>query len=424
MANILFVTSKYLPHPSANGICVEQIIKQLQREGHSISCICVREKGQLEFEMYQGVEIFRVEKTFFARQLDKNRENVKEIFMMQILTIFRRIRSFLLLPIFPNTEPLRARRIYKIIESIINEKPIHCIIGVFRPFEGVDVALKIKKKHPKIICGGYYLDIMKGATISKLMPQSLYSILCDRREIKIFNGLDFVLMAEAGRKIYESTYFRQVRKKIHYINFPLFRNIREEINQLIKYDKEYYNIVYAGYLDINYRNPAFFLGMISFLCTKGYKIKIHIYGSNNCNDIISDYCHKYPRSFCYHGTVDSDEAKCAILSSDAVLNISNKTDNIVPSKIFELFSSCKPIINVVTNPNDVSLQYFELYPCVCFIEEYKKNVEIEANKLIDFMAKTKKCAIPYDEINHLYYNSTPAATTNIINKYINMKSKV
>jgi hypothetical protein len=424
MANIIFITSKYMPSPDANGICVAQIIKQLQREGHHLICICTQEGTQRKYEVCEGVEIYRVEKPFYANQLEKQRYSIKKNLYMQVLTFLRRIRSFILLPIFPNTEPCRARKIYRLVESIIKEKPIHCVIGVFRPFEGVAVALKIKKIYPDIICGGYYLDIMKGATISKLFPQRMYFKLCDKRELKIYNSLDFVLMAEAGKKIYKFPYFKKVEKKIRYINFPVFRDIGEETHQKIAFDEEYYNIVYAGYLDINYRNPAFFFNVIKIVCTKGYKIRLHLYGKNNCNDLINHYCRDNPDIFHYYGTVDSNKAKSAILSADAVLNISNKTDNIVPSKVFELCSSCKPIINVVTNPNDASLQYFALYPSVCFINEYNENTEKEAKKLISFLADNKNCDICFDEIEPLYYSSTPIATTSIINEYLNKESNI
>lgn len=423
MSNIIFITSKYWPSPDANGICVQQIVKQLKSEGHQIICICVKEDGQLKHDFFEGIEIFRVKKTLYATMIEKEKETGKKSIAMILLTLLRRILSLAFLPIFPNTEPYRTRKIYRAVELIVQQKSIDCVIGVFRPFEGVAVAQKIRRKYPKIICGGYYLDIMKGANIPKIFPKKMYSKLCDVRELKIFNSLDFILMAEAGKIIYEKPYFKSVKEKINYINFPVFRNIGNEIHQRIEYDKKYYNIVYAGYLDRTYRNPTFIFKVIQNLNKKGCKIKLHLYGRNNCIDIINEYIQNNPDNFCYYGTVDSDKAKEAILSADAVLNISNKTNSIVPSKVFELFSSCKPIINVVTNPCDVSLDYFNYYPTVSIIEEYKGDIEMEMKKLWDFLYLSKNCTISYDEIESLYYSSTPTATINIINKCIHDKRK-
>ena len=107
-----------------------------------------------------------------------------------------------------------------------------------------------------------------------------------------------------------------------------------------------------------------------------------------------------------------------------MLNISNKTDNIVPSKIFELCSTCKPIINVVTNANDVSSRYFTLYPKVCFINEYNNNIEMEAKKLMLFLSNNKNDDICYAEIEPLYYNSTPMATTSITKEFLNKECSI
>lgn len=424
MANIILVTSKFLPSADANGVCVSQIIKQLQKDGHKVICICSRESDELKYEIFEGIEIYRVDNPFYATKIEKNRASGKNNVFMIILTIIRRIRSLIMIPKFPNTEPFRTKKVYRIVESILRKKTIHCIIGVFRPFEGVAVAQRIKRKYPDIICGGYYLDIMKGATIPKIFPKRMYSKMCDKRELKIFDSLDFILMAEAGKKIYEMPYFENVKGKINYVNFPVFKNIGKEVHQTIEYDKGYYNIVYAGYLDRNYRNPDFIFKVIQSFCKKDFKIKIHLYGRSNCIDIINKYCVSNPQNFQYYGTVDRDKAKDAILSADAVLNISNTTDNIVPSKVFELCSSCKPIINVVTNPDDVSLEYFRNYPSVCFIEEYKGNIETEAEKLLNFLNQSKECHISYDEIEPFYYSSTPIATTSIINNYLYRESDI
>ena len=423
MASLIFITSSYLPSPDANGACVSQVIAQLRKEGHRIICICSKNDDQMAYEVSEGVEIYRVKKTLYALLLERTRENGGKTISLKILTLLRRIRSLMLLPVFPNTEPRRAGEIYRLVESIAGKRAIDCVIGAFRPFEGVSAAIRIKKKHPGIVCGGYYLDIMKGSAVSGLLPQKMYSRLCDKRELKIFGRLDFVLMAEAGPPIYGTPFFKAVEAKIRYINFPLLRNISEEAHRTAVYDKEYLNIVYAGYLDSAYRNPSFIFKVIETLCRRGCKIRIHLYGRSDCGEIIDKYCRRNPDNFRYYGQVDGAAARGAILSADAVLNISNRTENIVPSKVFELFSSCKPIINVITNPDDPCLGYFSRYPCVCTLDGHKENIEAEAGKLMEFLYNGNSATVSYEEIEPLYYSSTPAATTGIINEYLLKESR-
>lgn len=418
MARIVFITSRYLPSPDANGICVHQIIEQLKSEGHKIICICSQEEGQTKIEQIGDVEIIRVKRSYFAYLLDKSRDKGNKNMFVLFLLLIRRVRLFLSIPIFPNIEPARSRKILKLVESKVKENSIDCIIGVFRPFEGVNVAQKIKKTYPEIVCGAYYLDLLKGATIPKIFPVSLYNVLCDKSELKAFKNLDFVMMAESGKKIYSTPYFDRVLGKIHYINFPLFRDISNESYSNITYDEEYFNIVYAGYLDSGYRNPRYIFEVIKNLIEDGIKVKMHIYGRNNCMNIINEFCQEHPNHFYYYGAVESDKAKGAILAADAVLNVSNKNDSIVPSKIFEIFSSCRPIISVISNPNDPSLTYLNQYPCSHIVNEYDGKVKNDEVKLLSFIGKSKSSNITFKEIEPLFFSSTPVATTKIIEKYL------
>ena len=52
------------------------------------------------------------------------------------------------------------------------------------------------------------------------------------------------------------------------------------------------------------------------------------------------------------------------------------------------------------------------------------DTEKEAKKLISFLADNKNCDICFDEIEPLYYSSTPKATTSIINEYLNKDNGV
>ena len=418
MAKLAFITSRYLPMPDANGICVQQIVNQLKNEGHEIIVICSQEEGQLKIEQIDGVRIIRVKNSWFANLLERNKNNSRKKILMISVMIIRRIRLLLSGFIFPNVDPLRSKRIYNIVKSEINGGSIDCIIGVFRPFEGISVAQKIKKEYPEIICGAYYLDVLRGATISKTFPVEIYNKLCDSKEVRIFRKLDFVLMAESSKLIYNLPYFNSVREKINYINFPLFSNKLAEPYLKQDYDCEYYNLVYAGYLDYRYRNPRFIFELIKNIIKSGLKVRLHIYGRNNCLNMINEFCLLYPNNFYYYGEVDRNKAKGALLSADAVLNISNVNKNIVPSKIFEIFSFCKPIISVISNPNDSSLEYLKKYPCSHLVNEYNGELKKETIKLIDFIINSKNIVVNYEDINHLFFSSKPVATTRIINEYL------
>ena len=61
---ILFITSRFLPYPSANGICVQNLAKELQKEGHTIYCISA---GDTDREYVQeDIRIYSIRESIYS----------------------------------------------------------------------------------------------------------------------------------------------------------------------------------------------------------------------------------------------------------------------------------------------------------------------------------------------------------------------
>jgi len=419
MANILFITSSNYHNPDACGVCVQKIMNELKNDGHNLHCICAYDDDDPFFETVEDVKVYKIKRNYYMRKKSQYDKTGKNKLFIKILILLRRIRTLFILPMFPDVEPQRSRKIFRFSKKVLRENNIDCVIGIFRPFDDISAVLKIKKHYPDIICGGYYLDILKGGVVPKPFPKKIYDKLCETKEFKIFNKLDFVLMAENGKELYDIEKFKDISHKIFYVNFPVFKK-NECINEnLIKYDNEYFNIVYAGYLYRSLRNPYYFFKLLENLIKNGQKIKMHIYGNSDCADIIDEFCSSYPDSFVKYGSVKPDVVAQAISASDAVLNILNTISVSVPSKVFELCSSCKPIITVINDANDRSVEYLNNYPNVCFINEYEHKEDADIEKLMSFVMSDCKKEVIYEEIEPLFYSSTPKATTNIINRFLN-----
>lgn len=420
MSKILFITSKYLPYPDANGINTSCIINELFKNGDEIFCICSREKKQPIFERINNINVYRVKESFYSKLLAKYKmspNNLLVKIVFSVCTLIRRIKGLILIPLFPDIAPFRSLVIYNLVKQIHKKHKLDCVIGVFRPFEGVKVAIKMKKKFPEIACGGYYLDLIGGAVIPPYVPRKLYNTICMNAERKTFDALDFVMMAKGGKKIYLNESYREFQDKIYYIDFPLFRDIYSETVKKIDYDKNKVNIVYAGTLDTHYRNPEYFLKVLEKVYEKKDNIVLYLCGTNNCAQIIDEYKIKYPDMIFNYGRVDIETAKAAILSADILLNICNKTDNIVPSKIFELFSTGKPIINVINNREDISLDYFKKYPLTFNIYEWCAQDDI-SDALIDFIENAGNMGIDRKKLYECFKENTPAPAIKIIKKHI------
>ena len=113
----------------------------------------------------------------------------------------------------------------------------------------------------------------------------------------------------------------------------------------------------------------------------------------------------------YHGMIDPSEVMDILQKSDILLNISNKVSyNAVPSKIFQLFSTKKPIINIIRHREDYAKRYFEKYPSVFFIEEYLNDAD--SMKMAKYIDNSYGKAVEISD--SLYESSTPRYISDLI----------
>lgn len=418
MSRILVLTSYYLPEPSANGINTEYIIEELKKRGHQVTCISVARDGENKFDVINGVPIYRIEDTVYGRQLDvyRNRKmNFLEKGLFYVLKYARIVKSIFIFFKFPDVELSQSKKRYRLALKLHQKNNFDCILGVFRPFSGIAATILMKKKYPSLLCGAYYLDLISGATKPPLIPRKFYKVLCNRGELAAFSKLDFILMAKGGRNTYTKQKFNSVNKKIRYIDFPLFAETIIKHN--VKYEESKINLVYTGTLNRYYRNPEYLLKIFNIVSEKLSNIALHIYGKGDCKDIIEEY--KIIGSFeiVEYGMVSHDIAKAAMYHSDYIINISNSSPNMVPSKIFEMFSTGKPIINVVSNKNDIAIGYFNRYPAVINILEWESDYK-QVQCLIEFLKTQHKKKFSIDSIKEIFIENTPAYTVNLFEDII------
>ena len=154
---------------------------------------------------------------------------------------------------------------------------------------------------------------------------------------------------------------------------------------------------------------------------KNKKIILKIYGGGDCFDIIQNFVCPDNMTIMNCGLVPKGIVEDEMKRADFLINITNDLKTLVPSKIFELFSKCKPIINVISNKDDGSMQYFEKYP-ICFNASWEKELP---KKIIcefnDFICKNVNSVIDYEKVKTIYKaNTIENVVTNLL-YYISVK---
>lgn len=405
MAHIAFLMGSFFPENDANVNCANNLMRKLMSEGHQITCVCGTVKEN-RTDIIDGIKVKRVHHVSYERKYER-----KGTIQKKVGKFFHFIYSIFVLLSFPDTEPFFSNKLYKELEKVNNDNELDYVIGVFRPFSTISAMIKFKKRHMQIKCAGYYLDILKGAVKPFGIPKSMYYSMCDNKESKAFRKIDVVFMPMNGIRYYENN---DLYSGVHmeYVNFPtLILNSKSP--------KKYYNrvkkIIYAGYMDKDYRNPEeLFNIIINVVQQTNIPLEFHLYGRSNLDEKLYEYAQKYPELIFYHGNVSKSTIEEEISKADFLVNIGNKIEGIVPSKIFELFASKKPIIHYSSAELDSSLEYFEKYPDVCILYE-KDTVSDNVENMSKFILGEHK-EISDEYLLDCYYSATPDAVTHIINE--------
>lgn len=406
MSHIVFVLNSFFPETDANTICAYNVMNLLLSYGFEVSCVCGTAARIIESkEKIRGVNVYRVFNN------DKNNYRVNSTGFKKIaLNILHFLKSVAVLLAFPNVNPKFTKRIFKRLIEIDNIKHIDCLVGVFRPYSSIMAITKFKKCHNDVKIIGYYLDILKFAKTPKGITKRFYYRLCDDKESIIFKRLDVAIVAENGKQCYEKNK-KFLNLNIQYVNFPTMI-IKEKSNVNMKTHCN--KIVYAGYLDKQYRNPESFMKIIINLSRYIDNLQFHIYGYTDMDYVIKKYESNYPELFFYHGKVEKDIVDNAYSEAIALLSIGNNVKDVVPSKIFELFGTKKRIIHISPGENDASLKYFALYPNSLIIEN--DDTYSNVNKIYDFLVR-EEAKISNDDLLNNFYSSTPNAVADIIKQY-------
>lgn len=405
MANFVFLTSRFFPKADASGICVYNVAQELIKQGHQVACIVEGEKN--ETYIYDNIKIYAVRQTRMGLLIQKATETrkKKDIILVKIYGFLRKCWQGAFFFRFPNVSPSRAQKEYKILKRMHAEFPIDCIVACFRPFDGMVAMLHFSQKVPEVKTVACFWDFLqaKNPFGKKLHP--LFSKLCYRAEKKIFSSSNRILLPKSGKEMYLSNKFDFTKEKIRFFDFPVFldteQNAVQRKNQLAR--KQVYCI---GSIDGKNRSSAYFLKLIENLI-ETLKVDVHFVGTFVEMEIYNLY-KEVPWIF-FHGNISPDDAMSLMEQADFLVNFGNKeTYGMIPSKIFQYFSTCNPIINIVANEKDAALPYFKKYAATCNLFEYEADIERDCEKLRNFMLEENRILPSHEEVGETFRESKPS----------------
>lgn len=128
------------------------------------------------------------------------------------------------------------------------------------------------------------------------------------------------------------------------------------------------DLVFVGTLYRNLRSPRYLLECFRVLSERFQdgRFRLHFYGAvNDCQDILAEYADHPHIIVVVHGLVDRAIVLHAMANADVLVNIGNHSASQLGSKVIEYMAMGRPILNVISIADDISLAVLSSYPS-CF----------------------------------------------------------
>ncbi len=252
--------------------------------------------------------------------------------------------------------------------KLVKDSQIDAVVTVALPFTAHIVGLALKKEFPQL---RWLCDMSDPFSYLEPSPpnnQVLYGRLNHFIEKLVFEQTDCMAVNCGVIAKHYSQMYPQCRAKIvevPHLHSPSSNQAPPVVpSHLEQSNGRHKNLVYVGTLDGRCRDPRPFLDGCRRLLDRGSKpgVEVHFYGKiENCDAIFEIYQAFYNRWLFVHGPVEDSVALRVIQEADVLVNIGNKYQTLLPSKLVDYGSTGKPILNVVGCPSDLSTEALKGY---------------------------------------------------------------
>ena len=371
--NILFIGGDG-NRPNANSVCVNNMAREMMRRGHKVWILAMGEEYIHEAGTVDGAELWQVPDDYYGRLIQRTTA-CPTLLRRLWFKVFSTVRHLVIMPTYPDAAPWRSRKVARMAKELVNKNNIKLVVAIFNCYENINAGMELKRQYgDKIRVVSYHLDL-RTASInpSALVRNYIYKKAMGSliQEIQI---VDKMLIPYSGQKDIESLTGKVAVQKIHFVGFPVFisstiseKSLSTECD--VPFEKDAINISYIGSMSADNRNPQYVLSLLEKVQGRlGRKVIVHFWGDDGG---LKSMIEESPVAV-YHGKVDNSFVRYLMGRSDFLLNLGNVIAyDMLPSKVFGMFATGKPIINVIGHPDDATLPFFERYAHSIDIREYE-----------------------------------------------------
>lgn len=225
-----------------------------------------------------------------------------------------------------------------------------------------------------------------------------------KKELAMYHRIDRAFITRLMVPDYQNGVFASVRDKIRILEFPCL----SPLPYIATDEHKGLRCVFAGSLHPVIRRPEVLLSLfLQISDIPDIQLVMLGGGWDNFSPDITNECRKAMGERLYiSGPVSSEKARKNVASADVLINIGNTVINQLPSKIFEYFSTGKPVLNLCTNRQDPALKYFARYPLALTLYTDEAG---NAERLRRWLSDISEKHLDFDYCSSLFYENTPAS---------------
>ena len=413
---ILLVGERVVFGTDANGNCVWNLAKALMQQGHTVHVMSQAvTKEQMHLRKKEGIMLH----WYYIPWNYPKQELLQELHRRTIRGMIRLFKKVLGKYRYRDdtTTLLRFREeqvIEKTLGKFFDQVEIDKTIAAFYPVEFVYALSQLSQKKQIPPYWVYQLD----AYVHNRAYTDTY--LTQRQKF-------FVSTFKTAEGIFTTPLL--YRDVCHYLpdkvdcitplEFPLLceKKVGGYVSTIL--NREKINCVFAGSLYPGIREPDALLGMLRRWTTFG-NVEFHFFLLNKCAPaVINEWRKGLEPCVYFHEKQSIDEMTNIMAQAGILINIGNKVDNQLPSKILDYFSLGRPVVHLAQVVDCPATPYFLKHPCALVLPVGCPMQE-SAQKLQEFIREHGRDeTIPYKDMKQIYKDCSPEAVgKRVINTFI------
>jgi hypothetical protein len=388
---ILLITHDYPPAIAPRAFRWEAIVNEWASAGIQVDVLCAAVPGAADAEATPGVNVYRVRPRF-------DQENVKSSPSLGNYPqrLFEKARGLLRKAFYwPDYRMGWIPPAVRQGRAILEESRPEAIITVSWPVSSHVAGMLIRRGAMRSI--PWIADIGDPFSFNTTTPSNNYLL---------YMGLNFLFEGRLFRRVAGAAVSTERTRNLYCRYFPGARDKFVVIPPMIPSagakqggaagrffaagDK--IRLVFAGSLRKANRPPEALLALFAALLGTdlGERLELHFFGDTSRGEkAFQAYRPLLGTKIFTHGVVPKEVVDRAVAEADVLVNLGNRTDYQLPSKVFEYTASNKPILNVALIGNDSSWEFLSKTPLAINVLA-GKNGEVNKDSIrqvIEFIRK-------------------------------------